>query len=264
MSRTSPGYTVAFAAAICVVCAVLVSSAAVSLRDRQQANAELDRKYNVLLAAGMAQADETLTRDEVERRFADFEVVAVDLHAGVIDREFTIATYNQDAATGDAGMSRSVPRNEAQVTRVPNHGLVYRKLDEAGNLELLVLPIQGKGLWSTMYGFLALGDDLRTVRGLTFYQHGETPGLGGEVDNPRWRARWPGREVFDDQGNVALRVARGPAGPAETDPHRVDGLAGATITARGVSGMIQVWMGEHGYGPYLERLRKERGNGQSS
>jgi Na+-transporting NADH:ubiquinone oxidoreductase subunit C len=265
VSRTSAGYTVAFSAIICVVCAVLVSSAAVSLRDRQQANAELDRKRNVLVAAGEAGPDESLSRDEIESRFSSFEIIAIDLQIGEQDPDFTIANYNQDAATSDPGMSRSVQeRNAAQVTRVPNHALVYRKVDDNGNLELLVLPIHGKGLWSTMYGFIALGDDLQTVRGLTYYQHGETPGLGGEVDNPRWKALWPGRKVYDDQGDVALRVARGAAGPPASDPYRVDGLAGATITARGVTGMIEFWLGDEGYGPYLERLRKERGNGTAS
>jgi Na+-transporting NADH:ubiquinone oxidoreductase subunit C len=264
VSRTSAGYTVGFSAAICVVCAVLVSTAAVSLRDRQQANAELDRKRNVLMAAALASPQESLARDEIERRFDVFEVIAVELELGEADDDFTIANYNQRIATGEPTTSRAVPRNEAGVARVPHHGLIYRKLNEQGQLELLVLPIEGRGLWSTMYGFLALGDDLRTIRGLTFYQHGETPGLGGEVDNPRWQALWPGRQAFDDEGNVALRVARGPAGPPEQDPYRVDGLAGATITARGVSGAVQFWLGEHGYGPYLERLRKEHGNGPAS
>ncbi len=255
--RSSVGYTVGFAAIACVVCAVLVSSAAVSLRDRQQANAELDRKKNVLLAAGLATADETLARDEVERRFGTFEVVAIDLDSGTVADDVDVATYDQRRAQADPALSRAVDRNAAQVTRVPNRVLAYQQRDDAGNVELLVLPIEGKGLWSTMYGFLALGSDLTTVRGLTFYQHGETPGLGGEIDNPRWKALWPGRKVYDEQGELELQVIRGSAGPPETDPHRVDGLSGATITARGVSATIRFWLGPQGYGPYLQRLKKE-------
>lgn len=255
--RSSVGYTLGFAAIVCVVCAVLVSTAAVTLRDRQQANAELDRKRNVLMAAGLVGADESVDRAEVERRFASFEVVAIDLESGTVADDLDVATYNQRRAQADPALSRSVARNDAQITRVPNRVLAYRKLGTSGGVDLLVLPIEGKGLWSTMYGFLALGPDLSTVRGLTFYQHGETPGLGGEVDNPRWKALWPDREVFDDTGDVALEVIRGSAGPAATDPHRVDGLSGATITSRGVSAMIRFWMGPEGYGPYLQRLKKE-------
>lgn len=255
--RSSVNYTIGFAAIVCVVCAVLVSTAAVTLRDRQQANAELDRKKNVLMAAGLATADESLDRAEVERRFASFEVIAIDLEGGTEADDVDVATYDQRRALGDPSLSRQVARNAAQITRVPNRVLAYRQRDEAGNVALLVLPIEGKGLWSTMYGFIALGSDLTTVRGLTYYQHGETPGLGGEVDNPRWKALWPGRKVYDEQGDVELEVIRGSAGPPETDPYRVDGLSGATITARGVSAMIQFWMGPEGYGAYLERLKKE-------
>jgi hypothetical protein len=114
--------------------------------------------------------------------------------------------------------------------RVPNHVLVYKQLDEQGQPRLLVLPIEGKGLWSTMYGFLALEADLTTVRGLTFYEHGETPGSRRRVDNPRWKALWPGREAFDESRRCGDRGGARPAGRRETDPYRVDGLSGATIT----------------------------------
>lgn len=262
--RNVPLQTVLFSAAVCVVCAVFVSTAAVTLRERQAANAELDRRRNVLAAAGVVQPDETLPAAEVERRFADFEVVAVDLRTGREDPAFDTRGYDARRAQGDPRASRAVARNEAQVTRVPHYQLVYKKRDAAGRLELVVLPIEGKGLWSTMYGFLALGPDLRTVRGLTYYQHGETPGLGGEVDNPRWKALWPGRQALDSQGRPVVEVARGAAGPPDTDPHRVDGLSGATITSRGVTAMLRFWLGPEGFGPYLEELRKEASGGEAS
>lgn len=255
-SRNRATYTVIFSAIICVVCAVFVSTAAVTLRGRQASNAELDRKRNVLRAAGVMRADEAVPREEIERRFADFEIVAVDLRTGEEDASFDPAGYDQRRAALNPASSLPAPRNDAQITRVPYHALVYKKLDADGQLELLVLPIEGKGLWSTMYGFVALGPDLRTVRGLTFYQHGETPGLGGEVDNPRWKALWPGRQAYDDEGRPAIEVIRGPAGPVDTDPHRVDGLSGATITSRGVTGMLRFWLGESGFGRYIERLRE--------
>lgn len=265
MSRLSnSSYTVAFAATICVVCAVLVAGAAVSLRERQAVNAELDRQRNVLLAAGEMRADERLTGAQVVERFAAFQPVAVDLRGGAEDPDFNVAGYDQRRALGDPQASYAAPSNAAQVLRLPNRALAYKRLDASGALDMIVLPIEGKGLWSTMYGFLALDSDLNTIRGLTFYQHGETPGLGGEIDNPRWKAAWPGRSVYDDGGTPAIRVIRGRAGPASEEPHRIDGISGATITARGVEYTVNFWMGDDGFGPYLERLKGEASGTEGS
>src|SRR5690606_9011452 len=128
---------------------------------------------------------------------AAFQPVAVDLQAGAEDPDFNVAGYDQRRALGDPQGSYPAPPNAAQVLRLPNRALAYKRLDADGALDMVVLPIEGKGLWSTMYGFLALDSDLKTIRGLTFYQHGETPGLGGEIDNPRWKSVWVGREAFD-------------------------------------------------------------------
>lgn len=261
--RSSAAYTVAFSAVVCVVCAVLVSTAAVVLRERQAANAELDRRRNVLIAAGVIGETDTHSAAEIERRFADFDVVAIDMRTGQAAPEFDVRGYDARRAQLDVAASRAVPPNDAQIARVPHYLLAYTKRDTRGRLELLVLPIEGKGLWSTMYGFLALGPDLRTVRGLTYYQHGETPGLGGEVDNPGWKALWPGRKAFDADGRPALEVIRGTAGPADIDPHRVDGLSGSTITNRGITAMLRFWLGEHGFGQYLDRLRQEVASGET-
>jgi Na+-transporting NADH:ubiquinone oxidoreductase subunit C len=249
--------TVGFATAVCVVCAVLVSSSAVLLRDRQAVNFELDRKRNVLLAAGALRNGEAVTREQIEERFSSFEIVAVELATGEEVPDFSVTGYDARRALADPAASRAVERNEAGVSRVPIHGLVYKQFDEQGRLASLVLPVEGMGLWGTMWGFVSLDADLTTIGGLTYYEHKETPGLGGEVDNPRWQQLWPGRRAFDDRGQPAIEVVRGAAGPASSDPYRVDGLAGATITGRGVTAMLRFWLGERGYGPYLERLRKD-------
>jgi Na+-transporting NADH:ubiquinone oxidoreductase subunit C len=248
--------TIGFATAVCVVCAVLVSSSAVLLRERQGENFELDRRKNVLMAAGILASDEAATREQVEERFAAFEAVAVELESGTEVPDFPVTGYDMNRAQADPATSRAAPRNEAGVARVPNHGLVYKQVDEQGAVQLIVLPIQGMGLWGTMYGFVALDGDLTTIRGLTYYEHKETPGLGGEVDSPRWKQLWPGRLAFNEAGDLRIEVVRGRAGPVEADPYRVDGMAGATITGRGVTAMLRFWLGEHGYGPYLARLRK--------
>ena len=255
----SVGYNLGFAAAVCFVCAVVVSSAAVVLADRYQRNAALDKQRNVLLAAGLATDDDRLDADEVASRFAPITEVVIDLATGELVDDVDPAEFDQRAASLDASRSTEAPDNVARVMRLPTHALVYEVRDETGRLELVVLPVEGLGLWGTLYGFVALEGDLRTIRGLTFYEHKETPGLGGEVDNPRWKALWRDRLAFNDNRQPVIRVIKGPAGPAPNAPYSVDGLSGATITSRGVTNLLQFWLGPDALGPYLTRLRDEGG-----
>ncbi|HJN43425.1 MAG: Na(+)-translocating NADH-quinone reductase subunit C [Acidobacteria bacterium] len=253
----SIGYNLAFAAAVCLVCAVVVSSSAVALADRQDRNAALDRQKNVLLAAGLATDDESLDADEVVTRFGPITRIMVNLATGERVGDVDPATFDQRAATIDPVLSRTAPDNAARIARLPNTVLVYEIRDEADRLEAVILPVEGLGLWGTLYGFIALEGDLRTIRGLTFYEHKETPGLGGEVDNPRWKARWTGRLAFDDDLAPAIAVVKGLAGAVADDPHAVDGLSGATLTSRGVTNLLRFWLGPDGFDPYLTRLRAE-------
>ena len=131
---------------------------------------------------------------------------------------------------------------------------VYLVKDDA-RIEQVILPIEGAGLWATMYGFLAVEADGKTARGLQFYEHGETPGLGDAVDKPAWREQWKGKRLYDDDGNPLIEVVKGPA-PDGSD-YQIDGLAGATLTGRGVSVFVRHWIGEQGYGPYLRSLGEE-------
>lgn len=255
MQRSVP-YTLVFSAIVCIVCSLLVSGTAVGLRSRQEANARLDKQRNVLEAIGYLEPGEAASGEKIEELFASVEPALVDLESGEYSDKEDALTYDMQAAMGDPARSRNAAPNRAQVARVPRYGLVYKVVKE-GRLEMVVLPIQGKGLWSTLYGFLALDSDGTTVRGITYYQHGETPGLGGEVDNPAWKRLWKGRKVFDESGEVAIEVVKGKAGPPDKDPHEVDGLSGATLTSRGVTHMLHFWVGQQGFGPYLDKLREQ-------
>lgn len=264
MQRNSTAYTVGFAAAICVVCSILVSSSATLLKDRQIANALLDKQKKVLAVSGLTKKDEVLSPEEVRAFFETrIETKVVRLEEGAIAEEgvVDIVTYSQLKALNDPHMSRAVEKNRAQVKRIPLYAMVYRILTKEGELEALVLPVEGKGLWSTLYGFLALEKDGITIRGLTFYSHLETPGLGGEVDNPSWKAKWAGRKAFNEDGVPSIRVIKGPAGPPSEAPFEVDGLSGATITSNGVTYLLRFWLGDEGFGPYLKKFRA---NGSSA
>ncbi len=253
--QRSASYSILFAAVVCLVCAVFVSVSAVSLKTRQDDNAFLDKQRNVLVAAGLASEDEVLTREQIQERFGPIESVVVDLSSGEERSDVDPETFDQRKATSDPQTSRATVKNPAGIQRVPNQALVYR-LVENDELRLVILPIEGKGLWSTLYGFIALDADLETIRGITFYEHKETPGLGGEVDNPRWKALWPGRRAFGEDDEPRIEVIRGQAGPPAEDPYRVDGLSGATMTSRGVGRLVRFWLGDEGFAPYLDTLRQ--------
>ncbi len=254
MSNDSISKTLLVTVLLCLGCSILVSVAAVMLKPAQQANKLLDKQKNILLATGLYDSNKSVTEQfaHIEKRIVHIET---GLYAG---DEIDVATYDQRQAQRNPELSVAIPANIdiASLKRRPVYAEVYQAYDAEGRLKILILPISGYGLWSTMYGFLALEGDLNTVAGLTFYDHAETPGLGAEVDNPRWKAQWLGKKIFDEQGHVAARLKKGTVNSeiAYEQEHFVDGLSGATITSNGVSHLIAFWMGEHGFGPYLDKL----------
>ncbi len=266
MDKNGTLYTVLFAAAVCLVCGIAVAASAVGLSQRQEQNRIIDKKEKVLAAAGLLPEGQ-VTSTQINRIFEErVEPRVVNLETGREAEGIDPVKFDQKAAMKDPQRSSPAPPNDAQVRRIPENGLIY-EVREEGELSTLVLPVQGKGLWSTLYGFLALDADTVTIKGLIFYQHGETPGLGGEVDNPRWRRLWIGRKALDEMFEPVIEVIKGPAGPPEEEPHKVDGLSGATITSRGVTHLLRFWLGEHGYGPTLAQYRLglgQQGSGPSS
>jgi Na+-transporting NADH:ubiquinone oxidoreductase subunit C len=255
----STGYIVGFAVAICLVCALLVAGSAVGLKERQDANILLDRQKKVLTVAGLMNDGDRLTREEISRVFeSGILQKVIDLKTGAPNTEVDVSSFDQQATASNPDTSFAAPDNASKVRRLPNQALVFDVV-EKGELKALILPIEGYGLWGTLYGYIALAPDARTIVGITFYKHKETPGLGGEVDNARWKALWPGRLAFDDRGNPAISVKKGVAGSVEEDPYQVDGLSGATITSRGVTALVRFWLGDNGFGPYLANYRAQAG-----
>lgn len=257
MQRESMARSLLVAFCLCVVCSVLVSSAAVLLRDRQERNKQLQMQKDVLLVAGMY--DEARP---VPEQFQAIEMRFVDLETGeyVSDGTIDVAKYDAKAAARDPQLSVAIdPADDlAGLRRREKYAPVYLVKDDGGNIEQIVLPVRGKGLWSTMYGFLSLEPDLRTVRGITFYEHGETPGLGGEIENPRWKSRWQGKVALDPDGVPRIEAVRGEVDETTADAeHKIDGLAGATITTRGVTSLVQYWLGPRAFGPFLDKQRAQ-------
>lgn len=249
-SKDSTVGTIVVAVVLCIVCSVIVSTAAVMLKPAQQANKQKDFQRSILAAAGLLQADKT-----VEEQFKSVTTKLVDLDSG----EYTDgdpAAFDQRVAAKDPALSEELPDESdlAKIGRRENTSEVYLINNSEGELDKIILPIRGYGLWSTLYGFIALEADLNTIAGIGFYEHGETPGLGGEVDNPRWKQIWVGKEIYNDQGDVSIKVIKGQAPP--NDDYAVDGLSGATLTSKGVNNLVQFWLGENGFKPYLSNLEE--------
>ncbi|HOD95076.1 MAG TPA: Na(+)-translocating NADH-quinone reductase subunit C [Candidatus Hydrogenedentes bacterium] len=243
-------YIFGFAAALCLICSVLISVANVGLRDRQEINKQLDKKKSVLQAACLIQAGEKTNRARIESLFENIRARVIDLSAGRVLDDVDSARFNEEDIP-----EQPAPANKAGIRTLRNQMLIYEVMD-GDRISMFVLPIVGKGLWSTMYGFLALDADTKTIRGLTYYDQGETPGLGGEVTNPKWTALWPGRVAYDENWHPAITVVKGSAGSVEEAPHEVDGLSGATITSRSVMEMLRFWLGDDGFGPFLKQYRE--------
>ncbi|MBU1565274.1 MAG: Na(+)-translocating NADH-quinone reductase subunit C [Proteobacteria bacterium] len=255
-SIARPFYTVLILA---FVCSALVAGAAVGLRPLQDANRDLDQKKHILYAAGLYDKNRT-----IEEMFAPIETRVVELVTGRFVAETTIRpeSYKQlkAALSDETGRPLSIIEDRAKLHRLEKYSLVYLVKDGA-KVQQIVLPVRGKGLWSTMFAYVALDGDLTTIRGISFYEHGETPGLGGEVENSRWQDGWRGKRVYDDDGKIGMSVVKGKAATEEPAKHfQIDGLSGATLTTKGVNNLMEFWFGEHGFKPFLSEQKKEQGS----
>jgi Na+-transporting NADH:ubiquinone oxidoreductase subunit C len=239
---------------VSIFCSIMVAVSSITLRTKQEENKILDRKKNVLVAAGIYSDG-----IQIDEAFQSIEPITIDLRSGEITDEVNPNSYDMVRATKDPDTSTEIARERdiASLRRIPHFGVVYL-LKKEGRLEKLILPISGLGLWSTLYGFISLEKDGKTVSGINFYEHSETPGLGGEVDNPNWQRFWKGKFVYDKNGFPVIEVVKGTVDQTRDGAeYKVDGISGATITARAVGKMVQFWMGDLGYGRIIPKLVEE-------
>ena len=268
MERDSTVQTFKTAITLALVCSIAVSSLAVGLKSTQEKKKAEFRQKNILKAAGLLDDESDISGAGVSELFSERITTRVlDLDTGKItdryepgDPAIEVKAALRDSELSDPidGGSRT-GRDVAGIRRRETYATIYEVRD-GSQLQTLVLPIRGYGLWSTLWGFIAVdvsGDvsspDELQVKGLTYYEHKETPGLGGEVDNPLWKQKWPGKRIYDESWNVDLEVTKGAEGEYE-----VDALSGATITSNGVSNMLEYWLGQYGYRPYLKTVLSQR------
>lgn len=245
MNTNSNSYVMTFAVILCITVSSILALLATVLKPTQQRAAEFDRQKNVMMAAGMIQRGDARSREELEELYkTQVKPIVIDTRDGSVAEGKTaddLEELNAKAAEAD-----------------PLHKHAFRMIETAltqdGKLDAIILPVSGKGLWSTLYGYLALDADKNHVKGIQFYKHGETPGLGGEVENEQWTAMWRGKEILDDNGElVSITVKKGKVDSSipREKKHYVDGLAGATITSNGVTKFVLRDL--QAFGTYLQK-----------
>jgi len=257
MSNDSTLKTFLVAFLLCVVCSVLVCLAALVRIDREVYNKQLEIRKTVLAADGYQ--DQIDAGGDIDKLFLDnMERKIVDLETGQFTDAVDVETYEQRTALENPDLTVKIPDdlNIAGMGSRAKYAAIYVTKD--GDV---VLPIWGAGMWGQMHGYIALKEDGTTVKGFTFYEHAETPGLGAEVDNPRWKAQWPGKQIYNGSGNLAIKVVKnGKYNSEAADANStIDGLAGATVTSLHVRDIVRYWFGEHGYAKFLAELKAKRG-----
>jgi len=243
------GKTIGFVFIICLVCAALVSISAVGLKPLQTANKLLDKQTKILETAGLL---ELAGNDIVATYNQRVDAKMIDLATGKVV-EGDVNTFEERADARDKSKSSKPENDIAGLNRRADKAVVYFVKDEQGKIATIVLPIVGSGLWDLMYGFVGLESDMNTVKSLVYSDLKETPGLGAEVLNPKWKALWPGKKMFDEQNDIAIKLVKG--GAKAGDIHGVDALSGATLTSNGVERTLHFWLGKEGYGPFITNYR---------
>lgn len=251
-NKDSINNTLVVSITLCIVCSVIVSTAAVVLQPAKRANQQLEIQRNVVQAGGLLREGAT-----VAEAFSSVQTRIVDLSTGQFTDEINVETFDQFKSSRDPDLSRELSRQEdiATIKRLERFAKVYI-VEEQEQIKKVILPVRGYGLWSTMFGYLALDGDANTVSGISFYEHGETPGLGGEIDNPRWKSQWPGKKIYTQDGDVAFNLVKVRAAQGSDQAnYQVDSLSGATLTSRGVSNLVKFWLGDKGFEKFLTNLR---------
>lgn len=266
MNNDSPLKAIVVVLLVALVCSTLVSAAVVILRPIQQQNQLIERSRKIIHLTGLVQGDETPSDEEMMLLYDSLDVRVVNLDQGVFTTAVDAANFNQRKAAADPDLSDAIPATDdiAGLGRRSRYAVVYLVWKDDA-FDRIVLPVNGAGMWSMLYGYVALESDLNTIAAATFYEHAETPGLGDQITRPEWLAQWKGRRIRDQRGELRFEIGTEsvePGSPAAD--YQVDALTGATVTSEAVAALVRFWMDSYGFGPFLANLREtspERGAG---
>ncbi len=217
-------YVLSFMAGITIILGFMLSFAAASLKDKQEFNIEIDIKKNILSSLNIpADQSQTLSQSDIQKLYDD-EITTLNIDEnGMKSEDGTLSVYVATDGAQPKGYS---------------------------------IPISGKGLWSTIYGYIALEPDGKTVKGITFYKHGETPGLGGELEKEWFTSNYKGKQIYNDEGElVSVEIVKGQVNQNDLNAiHQVDGISGSTLTCKGMNRFIANDLKT--YKPFLERVKE--------
>ncbi len=239
-------------------CSVVVTTTAVTLQPIQRAYQDLERNRVLVGIAGLADSAAALSDREVVSLFQELDARVVNLDTGAYDDSVSADNLDGAASATDPDASVAIPPDQdiATIGRRARRVAIY-VVPRADGIERMILPVYGQGMWSTLYGFIALDADLNTIVGITFYEQAETAGIGDQILRADWQAEWTGKKLYDAEGTLRFRVSNQAVDPQspEADYH-VDAISGATVTTDAVSNLVAYWLGEHGFQPFIDSLRE--------
>jgi Na+-transporting NADH:ubiquinone oxidoreductase subunit C len=200
--------TILFATGLCLVCSLLLTMASTGLKAYQRENALVDRQKNILQAVGAVTPGRSYPADEIKALYqSSIQCISID----------------------DAGQVLSAKAAPKKVLPL----YLYRP---DGQVKAYIIPVNSRGLWGRIYGYLALDTDGSTVAGFSVYHHSETPGLGGEIENQWFQRNFVGKQIVDTAGDfVSIKIAKGAVKNVvrqDLQPNYVDGISGATMTGK--------------------------------
>nr|WP_282553552.1 Na(+)-translocating NADH-quinone reductase subunit C [Providencia sneebia] len=251
-NKDSVGRTFLVVFILCLVCSIVVAGSAVGLKSKQQEQILLDTQRNILSVAGLSKP--AMSAEEIQKVYKErIEAKLLNFKTNELSDSKSRFDLNDELRSEETSIDLSPEEDIAKIRRRANSAEIYLVKNSEGKIDQIILPVYGSGLWSVMYAFVAVDIDGVTSRGITYYSHGETPGLGGEVDNAQWKAQWPGKKLFNEQGIPAIKIVRS---GATDSPYGIDGLSGATLTSNGIQHMFDFWLGDNGFGPFLKKVRE--------
>jgi Na+-transporting NADH:ubiquinone oxidoreductase subunit C len=260
MNNDSPAKAFLVILLTALICSSLVSASVVILRPIQLNNQMVERSRNIMQLTGLVEEGVTPSDEEMLELYKGMDVRILDIDTAGFNDELDPLSFDQRRAVNNPELGVDIPPTEdlAKLGRRSRYAPVYMVLGEDGELERLILPVHGTGMWSTIYGYIALESDLNTIAAVTFYEQNETPGLGDQIMRPEWQAQWEGRHIYDEVGDARFAINHGKVEPgSSTWLYEVDALTGATVTADAVTAMIRYWFGPDGYRDFLNKLRKQ-------
>ncbi len=256
-TKDSPLKALIVVVAVSLACSVLVSTASITLKPIKLLNQKVERSRHIVGLTGLVEEGKALSNDEILQAVEQLDVRIIDIDTGEFDESIDAEQFDARAVVNDPDLSVAIPADDdiARLGRRARHATVYLVWD-GEDLKRVILPIHGQGMWSTLYGMLALEVDLNTVGAVTFYEQAETAGLGDQITRPDWLFKWRGRELYNRDGEVVFRVASGPVDENSAAAlNQVDAISGATVTAVAVTRLVEFWFGPSGYRPFIDKLK---------